>query len=69
VDIKKGETFSHSRRVLEAKRKELKGQGKRNKKNKSEPLDSDEIQKMYETQVLGAGMLGSKCSNFVYESQ
>ena len=58
VDIKKDETFSHSRRVLEAKRKELKGQGKGNKKNKAEPLDSDDIQKMYEKQVLGAGMFG-----------
>ena len=58
MDIKKDETFSHSRRVLEAKRKELRGQGKGNKKNKTEPLDSDEIKKMYEKQVLGAGMFG-----------
>lgn len=56
VDIKKHEAFSHSRRVLEAKRKDLKSQGKGNKKNRAEPLDSDEIQKLYEKQILGAGM-------------
>ncbi|VDH93355.1 Hypothetical predicted protein [Mytilus galloprovincialis] len=54
VDIKKHEAFSHSRRVLEAKRKDLKSQGKGNKKNRVEPLDSDEIQKLYEKQVLRA---------------
>jgi hypothetical protein len=34
VDIKKDEQFTHSRKVLEAKRKQLKSQGKGNKKNR-----------------------------------
>jgi glycogen synthase len=34
VDKKKDEQFTHSRKVLEAKRKQLKSQGKGNKKNR-----------------------------------
>jgi hypothetical protein len=34
VDINKDEQFTHSRKVLEAKRKQLKSQGKGNKKNR-----------------------------------
>ena len=54
-DIKKDETFNHSRRVLEAKRKELKGQGKGNKKNRAESLDPVEIRQLYDKQLLGSG--------------
>jgi hypothetical protein len=47
VDIKKDEQFTHSRKVLEAKRKQLKSQGKGNKKNRAESLDADETKAFY----------------------
>ena len=56
VDIKKDEQFTHSRKVLEAKRKQLKSQGKGNKKNRAESLDADETKALYEKQLLGAGL-------------
>ena len=56
VDIKKDEQFTHSRKVLEAKRKQLKSQGKGNKKNHAESLDDDETKALYEKQLLGAGL-------------
>jgi hypothetical protein len=48
VDIKKDEQFTHSRKVLEAKRKQRKSQGKGNKKNRAESLDADETKALYE---------------------
>jgi glycogen synthase len=56
VDKKKDEQFTHSRKVLEAKRKQLKSQGKGNKKNRAESLDADETKALYEKQLLGAGL-------------
>lgn len=55
LDIKKDEQFTHSRKVLETKRKQLKSQGKDNKKNRAESLDADETKALYEKQLLGAG--------------
>lgn len=48
LDIKKDEQFTHSRKVLETKRKQLKSQEKDNKKNRAESLDADETKALYE---------------------
>lgn len=48
LDIKKDEQFTHSRKVLETKRKQLKSQEKDNKKNRAESLDADETNALYE---------------------
>ncbi|XP_069109889.1 uncharacterized protein KIAA1958-like [Argopecten irradians] len=53
--IKRDTVFSHSRRVLEAKRKALKSMGKGNKTAKAESLSQDEIKVLFEKKVLGAG--------------
>ncbi|XP_063399089.1 zinc finger MYM-type protein 2-like [Mytilus trossulus] len=53
--IKDDTLFSHSKRVLESKRKCLKVMGKGNKKLKADPLEKEEIEIMYEKNVLGAG--------------
>lgn len=53
--IKDDALFSHSKRVLESKRKSLKAMGKGNKKLKADPLEKEEIEIMYEKNVLGAG--------------
>lgn len=53
-DLKKDEQFNHSRRVIEAKRKELKGKGKGNKRGRADSLETEEIQIMYKKQLLGA---------------
>ena len=55
--IKDDEKFSHSRRVLEAKRKSLKAHGKGNKKHRAEPLEKEDVQLMYEKNVLGNGKI------------
>lgn len=54
-DLKKDDTFNHSRKVLEAKRKQLKKVGKGNKKNRAEALDSEEVKQLYNKQLIGAG--------------
>ena len=59
LDIKKDNMFAHSRKVLESKRKELKGQGKGNKKLKAESVDAEEMKMLYDKQLLGAGII--KC--------
>lgn len=46
--IKDDALFSHSKRVLESKRKCLKAMGKGNKKLKADPLEKEEIEIMYE---------------------
>lgn len=50
----KDEKFSHSRSVLETKRKELKGKGKGNKRGRADSLEREEMQIMYKKQLLGA---------------
>lgn len=45
--------FAHSRAVLESKRKHLKAEGKGSKKNKADPIDEAETNKLYERQILG----------------
>ncbi|XP_076070355.1 uncharacterized protein KIAA1958-like [Mytilus galloprovincialis] len=54
VDLKRNDDFSHSRKVLEAKRKQLKQEGKGNKRNRAEPIDTQEIQNLYDKQLLGS---------------
>lgn len=63
VDLKKNDTFSHSRKVLETKRKQLKQEGKGNKRNRAELIDTEEIKQLYEKQLLGAGKL-IYCHNY-----
>ena len=45
--------FAGSRKVLETRRKELKGKGKGNKPNKADPITPDEEEKMWEVGALG----------------
>lgn len=56
IDIKKDKLFDHSRKILETKRKELKGQGKGNKKNRAEAVEPEDVKLLYNKQILGAGM-------------
>ena len=69
--IKDDSVFSHSKRVLESKRKSLKSQGKGNKKLKAEPLEKEDIMLMYERNVLGAGkktfVTLCTCSDFCHK--
>ena len=53
--IKRDSTFSHSNRVLMAKRKSLKAQGKGNKSKRAEALTKEEIAILYSKKILGAG--------------
>jgi hypothetical protein len=58
VNIVTGKEFEKSRKILEAKRKELKGNGLGNKPNKAEALTPDEEQKLWdsgELNILGNG--------------
>lgn len=55
IDIKKDKLFDHSRKILETKRKELKGQGKGNKKNRAEAVEPEDVKLLYNKQILGAG--------------
>ena len=50
--------FSHSREVLESKMKQLKSLGKGNSPNKSQPLTPEEIDILYEKNLLGSGRYG-----------
>lgn len=66
--IKTDAVFSHSRRVLESKRKSLKAMGKGNKAGKAEALSEEEIQILYQKNVLGTGMyvhIAQPCYNMV----
>ncbi|VDI49717.1 Hypothetical predicted protein [Mytilus galloprovincialis] len=54
IDIKKDKLFDHSRKILETKRKELKGQGKGNKKNRAEAVEPEDVKLLYNKQILGA---------------
>lgn len=60
--IKRYTVFSHSKKVLKAKRKNLKSEGKGNKKQKCDALSTTDISKMY-----GSGVLctGKKLSLFI----
>ena len=49
--------FKHSRDVLMSKRKLLKQQGKGNRENKAEILSKDEINILYEKNLLGTGII------------
>jgi hypothetical protein len=51
--VKKDPEFSHTRRVLEAKRKSLKSLGKGNKPNRAEALSSEEISLLREKGIIG----------------
>ena len=57
INIMKDKEFQHSRDVLAAKRKELKGKGLGNKKRRADPYTSDEIETLYSHNLLGT----SKC--------
>jgi hypothetical protein len=50
--IKDDRIFSHSKSVLESKRKSLKSHGKGNKKLKAAPLQKEDIMLLYERNVL-----------------
>ncbi|XP_071177505.1 uncharacterized protein KIAA1958-like [Mytilus edulis] len=54
IDIKIDKLFDHSRKILETKRKELKGQGKGNKKNRAEAVEPEDVKLLYNKQILGA---------------
>ena len=56
-DLKTAAEFKHSRDVLASKRKLLKSEGKGNKRRKSDPFTSEEIAKLWEEKLLGAGKL------------
>lgn len=56
IDIKKDKLFGHSRRNLKTTQKELKGQGKGNKKNRAEAIEADDVKLLYKKQIFGAGM-------------
>ena len=49
--------FKHSRDVLMSKRKLLKQQGKGNRENKAEILSKDEINILYEKNLLGTDII------------
>ncbi|CAC5426345.1 unnamed protein product [Mytilus coruscus] len=53
--IKDDSLFNHSKRDLESKRKYLKAMGKGNKKLKADTLEKEEIDMMYEKNVLRVG--------------
>ena len=54
-NIHTGQSFSHSREVLVAKRKLLKARGLGNKKNRAAPFEDEELDKMYALGLLGQG--------------
>ena len=54
--IKTDDTFSNSRRVLKCKRKSLKAMGKGIKSAKGEVFTEEEIQTLYQKNVLGTGI-------------
>ncbi|CAC5362320.1 unnamed protein product [Mytilus coruscus] len=65
IDIKKDKLFDHSRRILETKCKELKGQSKElkgqckgNKTNRAE-VEAEDIKLLYKKQILGAANVTS----------
>ena len=51
--IKRDPEFSHTRRVLEAKRKSLKSMGKGNKPNRAESFTSEEVAILKEKGIIG----------------
>jgi hypothetical protein len=53
--LKTDAVFAHSRQVLASKRKQLKSTGLGNKKRRSEPLTSEDVQLLYIKGVLGEG--------------
>lgn len=53
INILKDKELQHSRDVIDAKRKELKGKGLGNKKNKADPFTSEEIDSLYRQNLLG----------------
>jgi hypothetical protein len=57
INILKDKEFQHSRDVIDAKRKELKGKGLGNKKNKADFFTSEEIYSLYRQNLLGTGKL------------
>ena len=54
-DIHKSPAFKHSRDVLAAKRKQLKGKGLGNRKNRADPFTKDELNLLWDKGILGAG--------------
>ena len=55
INLLEDNDFKHSRDVLMSKRKLLKQQGKGNKENKAEVLSKEEINVLYEKNLLGTG--------------
>ncbi|VDH96491.1 Hypothetical predicted protein, partial [Mytilus galloprovincialis] len=53
ISILKDKEFAHSRNVLGAKRKALKGKGLGNKKRRADPFTSDEIDSLFNKNLLG----------------
>ncbi|XP_063441624.1 uncharacterized protein KIAA1958-like [Mytilus trossulus] len=53
ISILKDKEFAHSRDVLGAKRKALKGKGLGNKKRRADPFTSDEIDSLFNKNLLG----------------
>ncbi|CAC5372922.1 unnamed protein product [Mytilus coruscus] len=56
IDIRKDKLLDHLRRTYETKRKNLKGQGKGNKKNRAEAVEAEDVKLLYKKQILGVGM-------------
>ena len=56
LDLKTALEFDHSRTVLTAKRKQLKGQGKGNRKRKAESIEDKELSLLKEKGMLVLGM-------------
>ena len=54
-DIKSAPEFQHSRQVLEAKKKQLKSQGKGNRPLKSSRIEEEELRLLKEKGELGTG--------------
>lgn len=54
-NIVESHLFSHAREVLMSKRKQLKSQGKGNRKRKAEPLAHEDFIKLRESNQLGSG--------------
>lgn len=58
-DILKSPAFKHYRDVLAAKRKELKGKGLGNRKNRADPFTNEELNILWDQGLLGAGTYAS----------
>lgn len=65
VNLRTDSEFSLSREALASKQKDLKSQGKGNKPHKSEPFSSEEIDFLWEKNLLGNRKFSAK-QNYIY---